>query len=106
MDYGGLLYLVRGDAEYVIGQNDYVGELADFERALVALRKLRVGARLRVRPDGLFDSDLLFGDPPARILAIDSPASHRRVNAEDGRERRHVPIRAERQRRARVEQRA
>ena len=96
VSYRSLLYLVRVDAEYVLRQNDYVSKLTDFERPLVSLCKLGVCAGLRVGSDGFFNSDLLFGNPPAGIFAIDSLTSDRRVNTENGRKRRYIPIRAER----------
>ena len=85
-----LLYLVGVDAKDVMREHDHVRKLARFQRAFVALGKLRVGARRSISAHGLFDSDLLLRDPAARIFTVNRRASHRRVNSENRRERRYA----------------
>src|SRR6185295_1344250 len=99
VDNTGLLNLFGINSKAVLRQHNHIGQLSNLKRALVLFAELSVSARRCVSAHSFFDRDLLLGHPAARVLAVDRLPSHRRVDAEDRRNRRHKPVGTKPQRR-------
>ena len=86
-----------GIAEDVLAENDQIRELAARKRALLALLEFCERRPGGVRRDRLFDRDLLLRHPAVRVLAVQRRPRRRGVEAEQRIQRRHRPVRAERE---------
>ena len=101
-----LVNIRRVDPVEVAVEHDEVGEFAGAERAFGVLGKLGVGRADGVGADGLVQRDFLIGKPAVGMLAVQSLARDRRLEAEHRIERGDGPVRAKGQHRPGVEQRA
>src|SRR2546429_2261547 len=83
------------DAEEVVREYDQVGEFARGDGTLFLFLKRRVRAALGVGAQGFLDRQPLLRKPTVGMLAVESGARHRRVDAQQRIERGHGPVGAE-----------
>src|SRR4029450_13230856 len=101
-----VLDALGGNAEHVLAQDHEVGELPGNEAALLVLLELGVRRSRGVGRERLGERDLLLGHPARGPLAVERRARDRGVERLHRVERGDVPVGAEREAHARVEERA
>src|ERR1700674_3362565 len=83
------------DAEHVVTKQHHVGQFPGSNRTFFFLLKFGIGRTHGVGLNRFFNSQLLLGKPSIRILAIERRARCGRIQREHGVERRDIPIRAQ-----------
>ena len=63
----------------VLVEQHQICKLASLDRALVVFLELCIRRTEGVRRQGVFDGNLLFGEPALRLLAVKGCASGRRI---------------------------
>src|ERR1700730_9692789 len=93
----------RINSEDVLAEQNHVRKLARGDRAFLSFLEFRVCGAQGVRLDGFWHCELLLGKPAIGILAVQSRASHGRINRQHRVKGSNLPIATERQAHAMVQ---